>query len=150
VVASVSGVSIDPGAGRRQTSGRSLDGGTHRQPRSRSGTVPSAPQRLDSSTEARRAPTAAVGAPGAGASGRSVASSLSLRGMLPQRALSIRDAAVSLKHKLSSELGQCYSSAATREAEREEAERKREEAERLAHEQQLERDRQRVSVLRGA
>ena len=70
--------------------------------------------------------------------------------MLPQRALSIRDAAVSLKHKLSSELGQCYSSAATREAEREEAERRREEAERLAHEQQLERDRQRVSVLRGA
>ena len=150
VVASVSGSSMDPGAAHRQASGRSADGSTRRLPRSRSGTVVAAPQRQTSGPEARRAQPAAAVAPAAGPSVRSASSSLSLRGMLPQRALSIRDAAVSLKHKLSSELGQCYSSAATREAEREAAERRREEAERLAQEQQLERDRQRAAVLRGA
>jgi hypothetical protein len=134
-----------------QRSGNSLEVDESRKPRSRSGNsigiaAPLTPTPGSSGAQIRGSSAAAQKSGQVSASGRTASSSSM---PAPQRTRSIREAAAYVKQKLSVELGGCYSSAATRAAEREEAERQRQEDERLAEERQIEADRRRAAALRA-
>jgi len=136
---------------QKSVSGNGLEVDESRKPRSRSGNsigiaAPLTPTPGSSGAQIRGSAAAAQKSGQVSASGRTASSSSM---PAPQRTRSIREAAAYVKQKLSVELGGCYSSAATRAAEREEAERQRQEDELLAEERQIEADRRRAAALRA-